>query len=982
MPSSNDRAAPPSGGGDASAVRTVGVWRIYRTPPPDSTEYYFNTLTQRTQWVKPTELQSEEEKALPPCPWTEFKTESGQMYYHHNITGESVWSKPKELTEWEEAKAKQMTGKQKAEKERTTAAATDKPKGKEKKKGKKEKSKATSTSSPSTGAAPAPINDEDLIFLTKEDARAAFRQLLLDHDIGLRHKSSWSSEVLPKISNDPRFKALKSNQDKKKVFVSYMEELVKMEAAARRRKEETLLEEFQNLLDETVEIGPRSKFRTILPILQQDERYTNLYQHIKTEKGGAAALTGTGAIAAMSEEAAMTKLESLFYKHVDALAAAEKKAAAVKRETQRAAFAQLLREHTEPQALQTDPTAAADKKVDESTSAMEEGEEEGEIVEEGELPDDEAAESARPPTSITPWINHHTSWRSVRKHSDLTRDPRWKSMPSDEERLGCFDSWLDKLRSLARQRDHIQRERIRKEEKSKKHDFTNMLDRLAKNGHIHARTKFKEAAPFMEKEEAYAQLLVFYTNLEKEKEKEKPKEKEKARDRDRDHDHSSTAITKASVDRIKDLFSDWSVDLIESHEDANRALKALMRQHGIALRTTRSAEDLLASLRSTAAADWPPRALRDMEEYEVLMVLKEMQTKLRAKAQHFHAKQKQQQIPLVHKLLQWIFKQEIEMLAKTAAPADNIDDAERSKAIDGMIQFVIFELAKDRVHQLYEPEHNKDKTNGMTKDSEGDVDISKSDADGDNFTPTATLPPLPSSLRSSLAAWRLLEAPPLPPPDDAPDPSDGVYRTDEYTREAFDSFRKQLAEDARNGKLKPPSSSHKKDESKSSRKRARSASKSPSRSASRSVSRSASRASKRPSASRSSKRSTSRSASRSHARSSSTRKRSLSRSHSRSRSHSHFVEPPTKRPRSQCQSVEDETKPPSDANGMDATDEQVQMSTNADTHPTNIDTATTDSTQQPQSVDANGSDVPAGAVHEKANTESTMSDVEEGEIAD
>lgn len=67
---------------------------------------------------------------------------------------------------------------------------------------------------------------------------------------------------------------------------------------------------------------------------------------------------------------------------------------------------------------------------------------------------------------------------------------------------------------------------------------------------------------------------------------------------------------------------------------------------------------------------------------------------------------------------------------------------------------------------------------------------------------------------------------------------------------------------------------------------------------------------------------------------------------------------------------------------MDATDEQVQMSTNADTHPTNIDTATTDSTQQPQSVDANGSDVPAGAVHEKANTEGTMSDVEEGEIAD
>lgn len=52
---------PTAAAAAAAAASPAGAWRVYRTPAPENTEYYFNTVTQQTQWVKPDELKTEEE---------------------------------------------------------------------------------------------------------------------------------------------------------------------------------------------------------------------------------------------------------------------------------------------------------------------------------------------------------------------------------------------------------------------------------------------------------------------------------------------------------------------------------------------------------------------------------------------------------------------------------------------------------------------------------------------------------------------------------------------------------------------------------------------------------------------------------------------------------------------------------------------------------------------------------------------------------
>ncbi|KAL8440398.1 hypothetical protein Efla_000286 [Eimeria flavescens] len=63
-------------------------------------KYYYNTLTQESQWGKPLSLQTPEEaQILLKTGWQEFSSSDGKSYWFHAATKRSVWSTPKEVEE-------------------------------------------------------------------------------------------------------------------------------------------------------------------------------------------------------------------------------------------------------------------------------------------------------------------------------------------------------------------------------------------------------------------------------------------------------------------------------------------------------------------------------------------------------------------------------------------------------------------------------------------------------------------------------------------------------------------------------------------------------------------------------------------------------------------------------------------------------------------------------------------------------------------
>ncbi|OEH79246.1 formin binding [Cyclospora cayetanensis] len=63
-------------------------------------KYYYNTLTQESQWGKPLSLQTPEEaQILLKTGWQEFSSADGKSYWFHSATKRSVWSTPKEVEE-------------------------------------------------------------------------------------------------------------------------------------------------------------------------------------------------------------------------------------------------------------------------------------------------------------------------------------------------------------------------------------------------------------------------------------------------------------------------------------------------------------------------------------------------------------------------------------------------------------------------------------------------------------------------------------------------------------------------------------------------------------------------------------------------------------------------------------------------------------------------------------------------------------------
>ncbi|KAJ3357231.1 hypothetical protein HDU83_008044 [Entophlyctis luteolus] len=168
---------------------------------PDGKVYYYNKVTQQSTWDKPDDLKTPLEKALSACPWKEYKTEDGRKYYSNSVTKETVWKVPSDY--------------------QAIIDAFDVP--------------VAPVTAPDIIHHPLPMIPSVAVaavthpqaavvsvnFDTKEEAEAAFKDMLEEANVGL----DWSwDQTMRHVINKPMYRSLKSLAERKQAFQDYVTE--------------------------------------------------------------------------------------------------------------------------------------------------------------------------------------------------------------------------------------------------------------------------------------------------------------------------------------------------------------------------------------------------------------------------------------------------------------------------------------------------------------------------------------------------------------------------------------------------------------------------------------------------------------------------------------------------------------------------------------------------------------------------------------
>eukprot|EP00053_Salpingoeca_punica_P026897 m.22133 g.22133 ORF g.22133 m.22133 type:complete len:693 (+) comp9164_c0_seq1:60-2138(+) len=273
-------------------------WSEHRTA--EGRLYWYNAQTKQSVWERPIEAKSHVEMLWESCPWKEYKTQDGLKYYYHVHTKKSEWVKPKEFEDVEriamEVASAQggppmMPGQPQpgfpgyppqmgvppaavagVGGVAPVAAAgvpvavgpvpgNVAPAGMPQRVAQQVQASASpsveleSAGSPDDGAGGAAGNGE-MMYATKEEAKQAFQQLLLEK--GVRSNWQWD-KAMRTVASDPRFNALRRLNEKKQVFNIWKVQRAKEEKEEARIKAKEAREAFRkHLLDaDLVRIGDR-----------------------------------------------------------------------------------------------------------------------------------------------------------------------------------------------------------------------------------------------------------------------------------------------------------------------------------------------------------------------------------------------------------------------------------------------------------------------------------------------------------------------------------------------------------------------------------------------------------------------------------------------------------------------------------------------------------------------------------------------------
>jgi pre-mRNA-processing factor 40 len=242
------------------------IWQETRTP--EGKVYYFNTITKATQWDKPIELQTPQDRVLASLPWRESTAPDGRKYYYHAQTKQTTWTMPEE---YKTALAATQPPVRPAAQAPTfvaggsTALSAYNPDPVRESYDRRESDRNFS----GTNGIHIPSTVKEAIpdYSSFEEAEAAYMKLLKKANV---HPDwTWEQTMRATIS-DPQYRALKDPKDRKAAFEKYAVEVRLQEKEKAKERLAKLRTDFNNMLRSHPEIKHYSRWKTVRPIIERE----------------------------------------------------------------------------------------------------------------------------------------------------------------------------------------------------------------------------------------------------------------------------------------------------------------------------------------------------------------------------------------------------------------------------------------------------------------------------------------------------------------------------------------------------------------------------------------------------------------------------------------------------------------------------------------------------------------------------------------
>ncbi|KAM5565918.1 pre-mRNA-processing protein 40A [Rosa sericea] len=114
------------------------------------------------------------------------------------------------------------------------------------------------------------IDDEPLVYASKQEAKNAFKSLLESANV----HSDWTWEqAMREIINDKRYGALRTLGERKQAFNEYLGQRKKLENEERRIRQKRAREEFTKMLEESKELTSTIRWSKAVTMFENDERF-------------------------------------------------------------------------------------------------------------------------------------------------------------------------------------------------------------------------------------------------------------------------------------------------------------------------------------------------------------------------------------------------------------------------------------------------------------------------------------------------------------------------------------------------------------------------------------------------------------------------------------------------------------------------------------------------------------------------------------
>ncbi|KAI8532599.1 hypothetical protein RHMOL_Rhmol11G0226100 [Rhododendron molle] len=114
------------------------------------------------------------------------------------------------------------------------------------------------------------VVQEPVVYENKLEARNAFKALLESANIG----SDWTwDQAMRVIINDQRYGALRTLGERKQAFNEFLVQRKKKDAEERRARQKKAQEDFRNMLEESKDLMPSSRWSKVITIFEDDERF-------------------------------------------------------------------------------------------------------------------------------------------------------------------------------------------------------------------------------------------------------------------------------------------------------------------------------------------------------------------------------------------------------------------------------------------------------------------------------------------------------------------------------------------------------------------------------------------------------------------------------------------------------------------------------------------------------------------------------------